>query len=628
MSNSFATPDARFSPTPFWFWNDDLEPERLLAQVAEFQARGIEAFVIHPRIGLNRRFGFLSRELLDLMRLVIEEAARRGIRVVLYDEAMYPSGSAGGRVVAENPAHACRGLILQDAPPDDPDHHVLYAGPTRSGRPVWIVDRPLKSAIRGVHFLDGFGDERTPGSDWMSRRAPEEHPPATDLLNPEAVASFIRIVYQRFHDEFGEHFGKTIPAIFTDEPYVMGRFSPLKNPRPGTTDILEHVNAFLNYDFTPHLPTLWLDNEPNAIHHRENYRRAIQHRLGQTYYQQLGEWCAGHGVALTGHPEGNEDLGHLRHFQWPGQDVILGDIRQGEPAVTGVPSVQAKCAASVAIHLGRDRNANEFMGAYGENTSFDLYRFVARWLVVRGCNLLVPHAFFYSVRGARIDDCPPDLGPHSPWWNDSALIGFHREMRRLCWVNHASLPRCRVAVLGSADRLPIKAARLLFERQIDFHYVEDRHLWTNAVIDADCIRVGPMTYDLLVAEEAWIHPRVESALGAFAESGRLMILEREPDPTGRMSERAAPVVATAKPEPWLRARLVDKDGAAWLMLFNEGEVTISPTVIFPEGVDWQELDPTTGEVVKDTKIPLVLTSGELRLFSGRAATPLAAVSFQ
>lgn len=615
MSGTFANPGPDFSPAPFWFWNDDLRADRLLAQVAAFQARGVDAFVIHPRIGLHRRFGFMSDELLAMMRLVIDEAARRDMRVILYDEAMYPSGSAGGLVVAGNPAHACRGLVMEDTAPADPDHHVLHTGTTRDGRPFWVVERPLLSAIRGAHFTDGHGDERVPGEGWMQRRAPEDRPPATDLLNPEAVAGFIRIVYQKYHDAFGDHFGTTIPAIFTDEPYVMGRFSPLPSPRPGTTGILEHVNAFLGYDFAPHLPALWFDDEPAAARHRADYARAIRHRLGETYYRQLGEWCSEHGVALTGHPEGNEDIGHLRHFQWPGQDVILGDIRPGEAAVTGAPALQAKCAASAAIHLGRARNLNEFMGAYGEDTPFDLYRFVARWLLVRGCNLLVPHAFFYSVRGARIDDCPPDLGPHSPWWDDPALVGFHHEMRRLCWVNHASRPRCRVAVLADAGRLPARSARLLFEHQIDFHYLEDRHLWEDARIDGRSITIGPMTYDVLVAEECWLHARVESALEPLAASGRVIVAERVDDLAANVSAWVEPVVTTARPEPWLRARLVEKAGAVWLLLFNEGESGIAPTVEWPEGASgWREIDPATG--VKRGAAPreVRLAGGELRLF--------------
>ena len=38
------------------------------------------------------------------IRVAVETAAKLGMVIVLYDEAMYPSGSAHGMVVKENPA--------------------------------------------------------------------------------------------------------------------------------------------------------------------------------------------------------------------------------------------------------------------------------------------------------------------------------------------------------------------------------------------------------------------------------------------------------------------------------------------------------------------------------------------
>ena len=38
----------------------------------------------------------------------------------------------------------------------------------------------------------------------------EESPPAADILNPEAVASFMDLVYERYAKEFGSYFGTTI----------------------------------------------------------------------------------------------------------------------------------------------------------------------------------------------------------------------------------------------------------------------------------------------------------------------------------------------------------------------------------------------------------------------------------
>src|SRR5262249_4004944 len=156
----------------------------------------------------------------------------------------------------------------------------------------------------------------------------------------------------------------------TDEPNVLGR-SPAREFRPGTTSILEHVNRLLGYDFTPHLPALWLDDEPDAERYRADYRRAVNRRLDETYYRQLHDWCAAHGVALWGHPESSEVIGRLGYFQIPGQDLVWRYVEPDKPsALEGAHSTMAKCSASAMVHGGRRRNLNEFCGAYGHNLTF------------------------------------------------------------------------------------------------------------------------------------------------------------------------------------------------------------------------------------------------------------------
>ena len=56
----------------------------------------------------------MSDAMIDYMRFAIEQAERRNMWVVLYDEGMYPSGSSSGQVVAANPAYRTRGLFAVD----------------------------------------------------------------------------------------------------------------------------------------------------------------------------------------------------------------------------------------------------------------------------------------------------------------------------------------------------------------------------------------------------------------------------------------------------------------------------------------------------------------------------------
>ena len=219
--------------------------------------------------------------MIELMRYAIERAAERDMWVILYDEGMYPSGSSSGQVVAENPAFRTRGLVCVDLDEAAPGSEVqgvridaegkpdLAAGQTlvalvrrkSNGHRLAIIDRPARegrSVIRGLHFVDDDPPRRTD-----RREVPENQPPGADILNPESVACFIRLVYQRYYDQFGPHFGKTVKAIFTDEPSLLARGAE-RGMIPGTTGILEHINRFLGYDFTEYLPALWYEDEPEG----------------------------------------------------------------------------------------------------------------------------------------------------------------------------------------------------------------------------------------------------------------------------------------------------------------------------------------------------------------------------
>ena len=100
---------------------------------------------------------------------------------------------------------------------------------------------------------------------------------------------------------------------------------------------------------------------------------------------------------------------------------------------------------------------------------FAEYRWLALWLLVRGCNLLIPHAFYYSIRGPRIDERPRDVGLHSPWWED--YVRFSNLTGKICWLNTDSQLVCDTAILGTGDFLPWEAAKACFQHQHDFNYL-------------------------------------------------------------------------------------------------------------------------------------------------------------
>ncbi|MFA6286380.1 MAG: hypothetical protein WC661_03280 [Opitutaceae bacterium] len=572
-------PPAAFSQCPFWFWNDDLTEAELVRQIADFQAHGVEAFVIHARIGLPRSCGWLSDELFRFMRIALTEARRRGMWAMLYDEGMYPSGAASGLVVARDASFQTRGLVCGPASEQgavNADRKQVAVVTRKSGERVGIYEQKIDAVVRGLHYI---GDENDP-----TVTLGEEEPPAADLLNPRAVECFIELVYDRFYQELGEFFGNTVKAIFTDEPHPLSRS---RNPdtRPGTAEVLAYVNRHLGHDFTPHLSALWFDDEPDAAKHRRDYAEAVAARLDETYYAPLSRWCERHGIALTGHPAEPDDIGHLKHLHIPGQDIVWRHIEPGKAsALEGPPSTMAKAAASVAFHRGRSRNLNEFAGAYGQELTFDELRWLASWLLIRGCDLLVPHAFYYSMRGPRRYERPPDVGPNNTWWPE--YRAWADMTRRLCWLNATFTPVCDVAILGRATELPWRAAKACYERQVDFHYVEPADLAQATVKDGK-LCVGPGCYLLLIVEEGY-----EVALPPDVP-----VLRWPASGVGELLSRVSPAVDIDQPAPSIRARRLRGEGVEMFLLFNEGADEVTRKLHFPSAGQVTRLDPGTGRIM-------------------------------
>ncbi len=594
---SFQNPPREFSVMPFWFINDELDESELRRQIADFEEHGVYGFVIHPRIGLPLDMEWMSSKMLHYYRVILDEAQKRQMKVMLYDEGMYPSGSSCGQVVAKNPDHQCRCLAKIELPPGeeptlaDGENLIAVVDTVNNGR-VAVIDRKLDSVIRGLHYLDDKGSESSP--------------PAADLLNPDAVDSFIDSVYERFYQELKPFFGETIIGIFTDEPSMTGRCRE-HAVMPGTTGIIPIVNEILGYNFTPHLPALWFDDEPDALCHRAAYHEALNTRFEKTWYARLSDWCTQHDTALCGHPAESDEIAPLRYFQIPGQDIVWRWVLPDTPsAIEGAHSTQVKCSASAMLHHQRRRNLNEYCGAYGHETTYEEMEWLSNWCLVRGVNLLVPHAFYYSVRGLRRDERPPAVGPNSPWWGK--FRAYADSCRRLSWLNCDSEQVCSVAVLTPGYHIPWKAAKVCFENQYDFNYLEDRHLLEDAVVSEDGIRIAGMHYQLLIVEKE-VDDKYRDKLSILENAGRLFYYYpgMETELLYRMKELAprsfdfSPVVSA------LRVREVIKDGRRYMIIFNEECKPVSTTLNksgFSTGLQHEPLTGQETEIILPLKMNL------------------------
>ena len=492
-------PSQEFTPIPFWFFNDMPDEDRMRKQLEDYVEKGVNGIVLHPRIGVPEEVPYLSDKYFQAVRFLVKTATELNMKIVLYDEGMYPSGSAHGMVVAKNPDFASKGVKLMTeeelAELREKERAQVETGAVQRAAAEVITQFPdgkylvytfTGGTIRGIHFGEDDGEAGAPAS--------------ADILNPEAVDEFIRLTHDRYYEELKEYFGNTIIAFFTDEPSALGRnASSFREWLPGLEkELLENGGKPEELEglFTKE------SNETTEIYHK-----LIKKHLREIFYRRLSEWCENHGIALMGHPEVSDDVEEELYFHIPGQDLIMRRVAPETGGLNEFDSVQAKLPADIARHLGRRRNANECFGVCFRNKipwyfKAEDMKWYIDWLGIRGVNLYVPHAFYYSVTGARKEERPPDVGPNNIWWPHYRR--FSDYMKRLSYLSTDSVNSARVAVLCHNNQVPYEELAVLFENQIEFNYLPIALLPECRVEDGKlCIREYKYEAVLNVTNEAW-----------------------------------------------------------------------------------------------------------------------------
>ncbi|MCR8635119.1 glycosylhydrolase-like jelly roll fold domain-containing protein [Paenibacillus radicis (ex Xue et al. 2023)] len=633
LKSVFWEPQDEFTPIPFWFWNDELNKNELIRQIHDLKSKEVMGFVLHPRMGLPRSQPYLSESFMELVEAAVLEAEAQGMTVILYDEGMYPSGAANGLVVKANPEYASRGLQMIEYPcsgltnisfklsPGDKvisvqavrkrsekeidlehcqiidaydSEGVIFEQPDDGEWSVLVfIDTFSKGTIRGIH--EGQDDREA------------DAPLAADLLNGDAVQTFITLTHEAYYRKLKRHFGKTVIAMFTDEPDLLGR-NHIKGLKPWTTGFIDNYKAGGNEE--KELGALWFEAGTRTTAIRRNYETSVHHRLAASYYRPLYEWCEEHGIALTGHPAASDDIGAQAWFHIPGQDVVWRYIApEAGKAVDGVHSTMGKCASDAARHRGRRRVINECFGVCGKESGWSLradeMKWYLDWLFVRGTNMISPHAFYYSIRDSRRDERPPDVGPNNIWWSEYEQ--FARYIKRMSWLMTDSVNQTELAVLAGPTSLPWKSVKPLFEQQIEFNYLETELLSSCTFTDNGRISIGKQQYKAVLIEDSGILGAKEAhLLSSFVERGGFVIEAAAKDEDEPMSiagakgnERKLYRLDETEKLPALlngmitrdmvitpacssvRISHVVKDGVHFYVLVNEGEEAFQGAVHTP-----------------------------------------------
>ena len=527
----FKNPTSEYRGTPFWALNNLLTKEELCRQIDVFKEMGLGGFHLHVRTGLKNQY--LSKEYMGLMKACVEKAKGENMLAWLYDEDRWPSGAAGG-LVTKDKKYRARNLMFtarKEAEIQTVNDSRAEGGRSGEGQLLACYDVILdkNGYLEAYKRIDENDDAQ--GTKWYAFL--EIHQSSSwfndqtylDTLNKDAVKKFVEVTHEKYREEVGEEFDKTVPAIFTDEPQFT-RKTVLGNSFDTETDIMmpwtdkvpELYKEAYGADIFDTLPEVFWDLKDSAPSlHRYRYHDFIAELFANAFADTVGGWCNENNIALTGHMMEEptlhsqtaalgEAMRSYRSFRLPGIDLLCNSHE----------FTTAKQASSAAHQFGYEGVLSELYGVTGWDCDFRTYKHQGDWQAALGITIRVPHLSWYAMAGEAKRDYPASISYQSPWYKEYNVIEDH--FARVNTALTRGKPVVNVAVIhpvesywlhwGPNDKSAIfrqscdenfeSLTKWLLEGSVDFDFICESLLPDLCKEASAPLKVGKMEYSTII----------------------------------------------------------------------------------------------------------------------------------
>lgn len=575
----FRNPTSEYRATPFWAWNCKLNKEELEWQLEVFKKMGFGGAHMHVRIGLDTPY--LSEEFMDVVKACVEKAKKENMLAWLYDEDRYPSGAAGGIVTQEDKYR--EKYLLFTAIENPSDEEYLLA--------CYDVELDESGYLRNYTVIEKH--EIAKHEKWYAYlKTSKENPwfnnqTYINTIDKKAVDKFIEVTHETYYQTLESEFGKTIPAMFADEPHIRP-LTVLKNAtdKAGvelawSEDFAQsYAKRYDGEDILSGVPELvWerTDRTPSVI--RYHYHDYICDRFATAFTDNCGAWCREHGIEFTGHLMDEPTM--------KGQTVMMGEAMRCYRGF-GIPGMDVLCnrlefttakQVQSAVHqYGREAMLSELYGVTGWDFDFRGHKFQGDWQAALGVTIRVPHISWASMKGEAKRDYPASIHYQSPWWEKYGLVEDH--FARLNTALTRGKPVVRVGVIHPIESFwlhfgPENHTRMLRE-VMDQHFKELTEWLLFAGVDFDFISesllpelctssdktlvVGEMNYDVVVIPECeTLRTSTYDILEHFAKTGGkiLFIGETPKYENAYASKRGENLLKHAVQVPYRKDRILE-----------------------------------------------------------------------
>lgn len=547
---------------PF-FWIRPGETGLILNELNSVYDCGIRAICVEAR----PYEGFGEDSWWSDVELILKECKRLGMKVWILDDERFPTGFAANYIPKNNIENKKFSVIsysmdalgpikdgavlINNYIPDEGDEIIgVYACKREKNSEVMtgeIID--LSENISGdfVYFDLPDGCYRISAVVRTLRGYSEMEQGRIDMLSEESARYMIKAVYEPHFEHFKKYFGNTIEGFFSDEPCFDNRdeneqfASELGRPRtyyPWNDCLIEMLKEELGEDAKKYLPFLW----QSAANHieakiRTSYMNCITRLYQKNFSMALGDWCREHGVLYTGHVIEDDNIhtktgagaGHyfraMSGEDIPGVDVVLSEVI---PGMADYPVLGEVCyrlcdnkffhytlakLASSDAHIRpetKGRAMCEIFGAYGWAEGVKMMKWLTDFMLVRGINHFVPHAF--SMRFPD-EDCPPHFyacGNNPQFKAFGVLMQY---MNRMSHILTEARHVAQAAVLYQAEAewsgaefdYSESVGKVLYDNQMDYDIVSIDSL-KDAISESGKLKINRAEYDCFIVPHSTALP--------------------------------------------------------------------------------------------------------------------------
>lgn len=520
IKKQFKDPPKDYSMLAFWFWNGQLEEDRLRWQIDEMTDKGIYGGFMHSRAYLKTPY--LEQEWWDAVRVSLDEGRKKGFHPWLYDEYAWPSGTAGStfeygfqkpsRTLAEGQQNMAKGLYAKVFPLAEDGLETKGNAPEDSLLKTYEKDGRILAFYRKVF------------------------PTAVDYLNRETIARFIEYTHEEYRKRYGEDFGELIPGIFFDEIYMMGNPIPWTDSLPA---VFETRHGYSVFDILPSLVEGGTDKDEKA---RLDYFDVITWMYEDAFFVQISEWCENNHLMLTGHTEEflwehprrqGDYFQTMRHLAVPGSDNH--DYRYRFPRK--ITYCEPKYSISTARAYGKERCMSEAMGGAGWGCSLQEFKRGINTMGAMGTNMFIPHGFYYECdhQGSQ-SDWPASFFYQNPYWKYFRIFADY--VRRICYMNAVGLPVVEYGIFYPIDEMRRnmvngeqsdygmtinrkfhEALDIMIENQLDTDMIDGESLLRADIQDGVCAVGQQRFHTLLFPQGIRLEAELFDVLNRFRQSG-------------------------------------------------------------------------------------------------------------